>query len=52
MTQERRWSLLIREAGGALALLNLPGSIKEALKGTTDLSLKMKILEGYLKLTR
>ena len=52
MSLEKRWSCLIKEAGGALALLNLPAPVRDGLKNTTDLSLKVKILESYLKLKR
>lgn len=46
---EQRWSLAIKKVGGSLALLNLPKQIKDVLGNTTDLKVKVEVLERYIE---
>lgn len=45
MTLEQRWSEALKKIGGAAGLLALPKQIQDALKSTTDLETKVKMLE-------
>lgn len=45
MTLVERWAKAIREIGGAPVLLSLPEEVKNVLKNTTDLAVKVEMLE-------
>lgn len=45
MTLEQRWNRAIKQIGGAAGILALPEQVRDALKSTTDLETKVKMLE-------
>lgn len=49
MTLEQRYSKALKEIGGAAGLLNLPEQVKEVLKTTKDLAVKVEMLELVAK---
>ena len=47
---EIRYQNAVEKIGGAAELLNLPEQVKNVLKNTTDLKVKVKILEEIAKI--
>ena len=47
---EIRYQNAVEKIGGAAGLLNLPEQVKNVLKNTTDLKVKVKILEEIAKI--
>ena len=47
---EIRYQNAVEKIGGAAGLLNLPEQVKHVLKNTTDLKVKVKILEEIAKI--
>lgn len=49
MTLEQRYSKAIKAIGGTAGLLNLPEQVKEVLRTTKDLNVKVEMLELVAK---